>query len=138
MHFLFLDKKNNLIDIQLDIAPSLPNVAVDPVQVKQALLNIYMNARHAMGEEGQIAVTCEIDPDHRRKVRLKIRDTGPGIPPNAMDHMFEPFYTSRDGGTGLGLAITRRIIEAHDGTIEAANAEEGGAVFTIRLPVASR
>ncbi len=136
LHFLFLDKKNNLIDVHSEIVRPLSSVAVDPVQIKQALLNIYMNARHAMGDQGMIEVECRADPDQRRTVRLTIRDSGPGISEEALGRLFEPFYTSRDGVTGLGLAITRRIVEAHDGTIEAVNGEEGGAVFTIRLPVA--
>jgi signal transduction histidine kinase len=136
LHFLFLDKKNNLIDVHSEIVRPLSSIAVDPVQIKQALLNIYMNARHAMGDQGRIDVDCRPDPDQRRTVRLTIRDSGPGISEEALGRLFEPFYTSRDGGTGLGLAITRRIVEAHDGTIEAVNGEEVGAVFTIRLPAA--
>jgi signal transduction histidine kinase len=138
LHVLFLDKKNNLIDVQADFSPDIGLVAVDPVQIKQALLNIYMNARHAMGHQGRIEVDCRPDPDARRMVRLTIHDSGPGLSEEALAHLFEPFYTSKDGGTGMGLAITRRIVEVHDGTIEATNAVEGGAVFTIRLPMSRK
>ncbi len=136
LRFLFLDKRNNLIDVQAEIAPDLPPVSVDPIQVKQALLNIYMNARHAMGEEGRIEIEVCPDPEERRVVRLTIRDSGPGIPEEALERLFEPFYSSKASGSGLGLAITRRIVETHGGTIEAENEATGGAVFTIRIPAA--
>jgi two-component system sensor histidine kinase HydH len=138
LHLLFLDKRNNLIDIQQRLSPDCGPIQVDAVQLKQALLNIYMNARHAMGDQGRIDIDMRPDPDRRRTVRITIRDTGPGISEEAKASLFDPFYTSKDQGTGLGLAITRRIIEAHDGSIEATNAEEGGAVFTIRLPMKRR
>jgi signal transduction histidine kinase len=70
-------------------------------------------------------------------VVVQIRDTGPGIPPSAMPHLFEPFYTTKEvgKGTGLGLAITYGIIQEHGGQIVASNHPDGGAVFTVRLPV---
>ena len=64
---------------------------------------------------------------------LQVQDTGPGIPPAILDRIFNPFFTTKDTGTGLGLAIVHRIVEAHDGTITATNAEDGGARFDIRI-----
>lgn len=134
VRFLFLDKRNNLIDISTQVAPGLPHAWGEPVQIKQALLNLYMNARSAMGEQGEIQVSISEDAEVRGFVRLEIRDSGPGIPEEALASIFEPFFTTKAKGTGLGLAITRRVIEAHGGTIVASNAPAGGAAFTIRLP----
>ena len=88
------------------------------------------------GQQGRIAVDCRADPDRRRTVRLPIRDSGPGISEEALEHLFEPFYTSRDGGTGLGLAITRRIVEAHDGTTISSASLEGHPYLLFFYPKA--
>jgi signal transduction histidine kinase len=138
LRFLFLDKKSSLIDVQTLIEPDLPLIEGDSVQLKQALLNIHMNARHAMGDQGRIRVEMRLDPTDRRRLRMRIHDSGSGIREEVLGRLFEPFFTSKEGGSGLGLAITRRIIESHGGLIEASNDPEGGAVFTITLPVARR
>jgi PAS domain S-box-containing protein len=117
----------------------LPRVKGDPLLLQQALLNIVMNAEQAIGSSGG---RIETDTGMReiagaRKVCVQIRDTGPGIPVSAMPRLFEPFYTTKEvgKGTGLGLAITYGIIQEHGGEISAANHPEGGAVFTVQLPV---
>ncbi len=68
------------------------------------------------------------------RVEIRFRDTGPGVPPEARDHVFVPFYTTKEKGTGLGLAISQRIVKAHRGTLTVANPPGGGAEFTISLP----
>ena len=85
--------------------------------------------------------TREVATDDKQWVVVSVRDTGPGIPPEEQSKLFQRFYRaqySRDrktGGAGLGLAIVKAIVAAHHGTIEAANRPEGGAVFTVRLPM---
>jgi len=71
--------------------------------------------------------------DDARQFRVVVRDTGPGIPADVLDRIFNPFFTTKDTGTGLGLSIVHRIVEAHDGTITARNADAGGAEFEIRV-----
>jgi two-component system sensor histidine kinase HupT/HoxJ len=106
----------------------------------QAFLNILINAEHAIlgtGRAGRIEVTAFYDPHHHRVV-TSVKDSGPGIATEALPRIFDPFFTTKDvgQGTGLGLAITYGIIQEHGGTIAAANATAGGAVFTISLPAA--
>ena len=68
-----------------------------------------------------------------KQFHLEVCDDGPGIPPHVLDKIFNPFFTTKDTGTGLGLAIVHRVVEAHDGTILATNADGGGARFEIRV-----
>lgn len=108
----------------------------DPLLLQQAFLNILINAEHAIGNTGtggRIEITISAEQD---TVRTTVRDTGGGIPPEVLPRIFDPFYTTKDvgQGTGLGLAITYGIIQDHGGTIHAANAPGGGAIFTIDLP----
>jgi two-component system NtrC family sensor kinase len=117
----------------------LPRVKGDPLLLQQALLNIVINAEQAIGAAGgRIETqTCVRPPNGEQYVVVEIRDTGPGIPTTVMPHLFEPFYTTKEvgKGSGLGLAITYGIIQEHGGQIAAANHPDGGAVFTVRLPV---
>jgi signal transduction histidine kinase len=99
---------------------------VDADMLTRVFLNLALNACQAMPPGGTLRVTFD-----GRSVALA--DTGPGIPADLLDKLFSPFVTSKAKGTGLGLAIAHKIVEAHGGTIEARNAPEGGAVFTVRL-----
>ena len=82
----------------------------------------------------QIATQYVHEP-HRRFVELLVRDNGPGFAPSVIDHLFEPYVTTKDKGTGLGLAIVKKITEEHSGMLWAENLKDGGASLTLRLPV---
>ncbi len=101
----------------------------------QVFCNLAKNALDAMPKGGTLHVTTEVSTEH---VSISFADTGPGLPENP-DRIFEPFYTTKPNGTGtgLGLAICREIIERYHGSIEAGTAENGGAVFRIRVPLSS-
>ena len=106
--------------------------------LNQAFMNLFINAYQAMGEEGSLLVTMERESRSGSDyVRVEVRDSGPGIPQSKLGQIYEEFYTTKgEHGTGLGLVICQKIVETHKGTISAANHPEGGAVFTVRLPVA--
>jgi len=117
----------------------LPRVKGDPLLLQQALLNIVLNAEQAIGTAGGRIETRTTVRQHQGspQIFVEVRDTGPGIPAAAMPRLFEPFFTTKETGkgTGLGLAITYGIIQEHGGHIGAANHPDGGAVFTVQLPV---
>jgi PAS domain S-box-containing protein len=120
----------------------LPRVQSDPLLLHQVFLNMVMNAEHAIsstGRGGRIEITTSLAASGDVIV-AEVRDTGCGIPADELSRIFEPFYTTKEvgQGTGLGLAIAYGIVQDHGGQIVAANHPEGGAVFTVELPTASR
>ena len=107
-------------------------VAVDPGQMHSIVVNLLLNALDAMPGGGAVAVQLD---RHGDEARLRVCDNGPGLPPQVLDRLFTPFVSTKATGTGLGLSLARRIVEDHGGRIEAANRPEGGACFTIHLPL---
>jgi PAS domain S-box-containing protein len=128
------DPRSRSIEVVRDLDTELSTVEADPEQMQQVLFNIVLNAMQAMGSRGTLTVRTREDEDH---VYLDVHDTGPGIKPDLSERIFKPFFTTRSKGTGLGLAIVKTIIEAHGGKVIAANAPEGGALFSISLPRAT-
>ena len=116
-------------------AQGLPQVRADANQLRQVLLNVLLNAGQALEASPVKRVTVTTAPG----VEVLIADTGPGLSEDAKRHVFTPFFTTkpRGQGTGLGLSVSRRLIEAHGGTLRIENAPEGGARVTLRLPPAS-
>ena len=116
----------------------LPPISGDPLLLHQALLNVLINAEHAASRGGQPArIWVTVRGDRERGVLIAtIRDSGPGVPEDALPRIFDPFFTTKDvgRGTGLGLAITYGIMQEHGGSITAANDPAGGAAFTLELP----
>ena len=117
--------------------PNLPKVSGLPDQIRQVVLNLFLNAVEIMPPEGGLIVHTRSLP-LQNEVLLTVKDTGPGIDPDILPRIFEPFITSKHTGTGLGLTITHDIIEQHHGRMEAQNDPQGGAVFNIWLPIDSR
>jgi signal transduction histidine kinase len=114
--------------------PSQPvMVSVDPGQFTTVLVNLFLNALDAIGGAGRLEV--HLTPADQGAVRLRVCDSGPGIPEDIQERLFQPFATSKEHGTGLGLFISGRILDEHGGAISASNRPEGGACFTITLPV---
>jgi C4-dicarboxylate-specific signal transduction histidine kinase len=124
------------IEIETDLAPGLPPISGDPVQLQQVLLNLFLNAMDAMTSTAEayrrIKVSTALDAADRIEVR--IRDRGLGIKPQTQDRLFKPFYTSKPSGLGLGLAICSTIAQAHGGKLTLANHADRGAVAVFSLP----
>ena len=121
------------IDIKVYVPAGLPAVLLDRALFKQAILNLLLNAQQAMPQGGQLTIQATADGP---EVVLSLIDTGHGMPSEVLARVFRPFFSTRTGGTGLGLATTRKIVEAHNGTIDAESEVGKGTRFTIRLPVA--
>lgn len=107
----------------------------DPRLIQQVLVNLILNAIDFMPDGGDLIVRYHPDTDQRFTV-IEVEDTGPGISPSMLGRLFEPFVTTRSNGSGLGLAISRRLIEEQGGTLVARNSACGGAIFSVRLPLA--
>jgi len=114
--------------------PDLPPISGIPEQLRQVILNLFMNAIEAMTSGGLLTVMTEQLPQEMN-VLLTFTDTGAGIDPQLLPHIFEAFITDKDKGTGLGLTITYDIIQQHQGKIQAENNPQGGAIFKVWLPV---
>jgi signal transduction histidine kinase len=117
------------------LSPDLPKVPAHPHQVEQIFINLLINAADAMGEDGgNITLVSRLVDDY---VEVTLTDNGPGIPAEAIEKIWEPFYTTKaaSAGTGLGLSIIKGIAESHHGSIKVCNVEPKGARFTIRLPL---
>jgi two-component system sensor histidine kinase HydH len=130
-----LNEQEIAIICRLPDAPCL--VEFDPIQIKQVILNLLLNALDELHAKGEVLITvaAATDATDRPGMRVTVADNGPGIPADLLPRIFEPFVTRKDLGTGLGLTICHRIIEAHGGKLTAGNRLSGGAEFSIWLPL---
>ena len=123
------------VTLERRFAPDCPRARGSAGRLAQVVLNLLLNAADAIDGEGTIVL--EVSED-KGWVRLLVQDTGPGIPESVLEHLFEPFVTTKPTGkgTGLGLAVCHTLVEQVGGTMEACNPQEGGAQFVVRLPAA--
>jgi signal transduction histidine kinase len=121
--------------ITLALAPALPMLLVNPVAIEQVLVNLIRNAVEAGNGTVRVTIRTQVVAGQPEVV---IHDTGQGIAPEHLQHIFDPFYTTRhrDGGTGLGLSLTHGIITEHGGTVDITSQVGHGTTVTLRLPVA--
>jgi two-component system, NtrC family, sensor histidine kinase HydH len=124
--------RNSGIKVNRYLPSDLPPVYLDREIFKQALLNLILNAEQAMPKGGEITIQATLSPD---TLTLNLIDTGKGISAEGLEKIFKPFYSTRPGGTGLGLPTTKKIIEAHGGTISVQSEPGKGTKFSIRLPL---
>ncbi len=119
-------------EVARELDPSLPAVPMDARLVRQAVLNVIVNALQAMPEGGRLTVRTRAEGD---EAVLEIEDTGAGIPDEVRARIFEPFFTTKASGTGLGLAVVRRIVEGHGGTMVVRSRAGEGTVFGLKFPL---
>jgi signal transduction histidine kinase len=124
------------IDIKRFLPADLPLVLLDREMFKQALLNLMLNAEQAMPQGGELTIQAARENTSPPWVCLTLIDTGKGISPETLPRIFQPFFSTRQGGTGLGLPTTKRIIEAHGGSIDVQSAVGRGTQFSLRLRLA--
>jgi PAS domain S-box-containing protein len=130
----------NGVSVQAQFAESLPAVTGDRTQLQQVILNLILNAVQAMSASGLALRELQIstEANSAEDVHVSVRDSGPGIHPESLDPLFDPFYTTKPGGMGMGLSICRSIIEGHGGQIWATSNGQQGAVFNFTLPTESQ
>jgi len=137
------------VEVRVDMPEALRPIQGDPHQLRQVFTNLLTNAFESMNGSGTVAITAASvagdedsgapsDQATGPTIVLTVADSGPGMPPEIMDRIFSPFFTTKPQGTGLGLAIVRKIVDAHDGRIDVGERPGGGTVFRVRLPVRSQ
>ncbi len=130
--------RQNPVRIQLNLDPALQPINADPGRLRQVLHNLLLNANDALAASADPLLRINTryhEIEGRRFVELETHDNGPGFAPSVLDHLFEPYVTTKEKGTGLGLAIVKKIVEEHSGSLWATNPSEGGALLVIRLPM---
>jgi len=128
------------VELTLDLAPELPEVLVDPAQIQQALLNLVRNSLDALSARAasgrHITIRTSLTPEG--EARLSVIDDGPGVSPQAIKRIFDPFFSTKEDGTGLGLAITHTIARSHGGSVSYRPNVPSGSCFDILLPTQPR
>jgi signal transduction histidine kinase len=122
--------------LQLSLEARIPTVVGDPVQLEQVVLNLVINALDAMSTSTGVQTVDVRTQERDGDVEISIQDSGPGLPPEVREHLFESFYSTKQEGLGMGLVIVRSIVERYRGRVSADNSDDGGAVFRVRLPLA--
>jgi PAS domain S-box-containing protein len=123
------------ISVHAELAPELPKVSADRVQLQQVLMNLMLNGIEAISEgkaEGHLTIRSQRNPEDL--VQISVSDTGIGLPPDRADKVFDAFFTTKPHGTGMGLSLSRSIIEAHGGRLWATGNPDRGATFQFTLP----
>ncbi len=127
--------KDQHVSVVYDLSPAMPLIEADELQIEQVLHNLLRNAVEAMPEGGTLQLGTALGADG--KAVISIQDTGPGIPEEDRDRIFQSFYTTKIKGTGLGLTIVQRVLKNHGGEIVVEQPEAGGTRVVVRLPVAA-
>jgi len=134
VEFIEPSAKDSGVRIHLDLAPGELTLRADSALLRQALLNLLMNAQQAMPDGGDLRVTTVRDAHH---VVISVADSGVGIPDEDKDRILRPFFSTKSEGGGLGLSITKRVVQEHGGSIEFETQWGVGTTFTIKLPLES-
>jgi len=134
--FIRGDARLNEVEVALELAPDLPTMMLDRIQIQQILLNLLRNAIESTVDSRsagrQVRIATHLDQDG--ELVVEVSDNGAGVPPELVTRIFDPFCTTKETGTGLGLAISRTIAEAHQGRLTCAAVPDGGARFILQLP----
>jgi signal transduction histidine kinase len=132
---VYHELRQKRIQVAKRLAADLPRLRLDRRRIEQVLINLFANAIAAMPPNGELRIssTAEKETDGRGKVVLTVEDNGPGIPPEVLPRVFDPFFSTKPTGMGqgLGLAVARNILDMHGGKIEMSNRPEGGARATV-------
>ncbi len=126
------DAASNGVRVQVECPASVPDVHGDPGSLRQALLNLSINACQAMTHGGTLRLAARAAS--RRRVEIVVEDTGSGIKPTEMPRIFDLYFTTKDGGSGIGLSMVYRTVQMHDGDIEVQSTVGTGTTFRILLP----
>jgi PAS domain S-box-containing protein len=133
-----LAKDEKEVELSVRLSDGLPTVKGDAVRLERVLINLINNARESIKGKGRVVIRAEAEQQEETAgVRITVADNGQGIPPEMMDKIFQPFFTTKSKGTGLGLAIIQRIVEEHRGRLTVESRPGEGTEFSIFLPAAA-
>jgi len=136
LSFLDFERRQSRTAINLDLAPDVPSVWVDPLEIKQVMVNLIKNAFEAMSDLSPEARVIDISTGRRGDmVEVEVSDRGPGVSKTKLTQIFNPFFTTKRNGMGLGLAVCRSIVESHGGRLIVSRNVHGGAAFSFTLPI---
>ncbi len=127
------DARQKGITLKVKNDPRINAVQIDPDRIKQVLLNLYLNALEAMEKGGDLSVAF-LRMETNQGIQITVSDTGPGIKPEDLPHLFDPYFTTKTSGTGLGLAVVHKIIESHKGEIRVTSRLGEGTTITMVIP----
>ena len=126
---------NTDVAINLKLDPSIPEVAVDDVRLRQLVHNLIKNSLETLGGKGWIKLeTTSIEKSGRQWIEFTVEDSGQGIAEEVAQNLFDPYVTTKTSGSGLGLAIVQKIADEHGGSVRVEKAQHGGARFSVLLP----
>jgi two-component system, sporulation sensor kinase E len=127
------DARRNGITCRAEVPEGLPELRADPALLRQALLNLALNASQAMTDGGRLTMGARVEKD--RRLALTVEDTGTGISADKLDRIFDLYYTTKPEGSGIGLSIVYRIVQLHGGEIEVQSSQGRGTMFRLLLPL---
>jgi len=122
------------VSIRLECPCTLPEINADPGMLRQAILNLALNACQAMPDGGTLRISCRATS--RKLVEIDVEDTGVGIPPENLSHIFDLYFTTKEKGSGIGLSMVYRIVQLHDGEVEVQSTPGSGTRFRLIFPQA--
>lgn len=124
---------NHDVELTIDIQPESLELDADPEMIEQILLNLLLNAVEALDGRPDARITLAASTDHNSRPIISVRDNGPGVEPEALGHIFVPFFTTRPDGSGIGLPLSRQIMRMHHGTLSVSSSPGEGAEFVLRF-----
>jgi two-component system sensor kinase FixL len=127
--------RHQSIDVTFDFCDDLPEVMIDRVQIQQVVMNLVRNSVEALSEVDNRSLTLRTSRTDQTRLQVDVVDTGPGLPKNVAERLFQPFVTTKSGGIGIGLSICKTIVDAHGGRLWTTANPEGGTAFHITLPI---
>jgi two-component system sensor histidine kinase HydH len=125
--------QENNVEIHTNLSPDIKDYPLDQDRINQVLLNLYLNAIEAMDKGGTLSISLSRDGDSGG-ITISVSDTGRGIDKKDLDHIFDPYFTTKQSGTGLGLAIVHKIVSSHKGDVKVSSKPGRGTMVTIHLP----
>lgn len=137
IRFAAATAEENGVKIRIDIAKTLPELMIDPIQIQQVVLNLVLNAIDELKDqpEGAREIVIQAGPDDLGNIKVRFSDTGGGMSAEVIQRVFDPFFSTKEDGMGMGLSICRSIIEAHGGRLRANSVPGEGAEFMFTLPI---